>query len=530
MDSELKSKSAHPLTERESAFQFIERHLTEDGFLKNEYKSDLPDDSFHYKDLVIRFSPGFMDSLGGVEETNEIKELLNGIITLLKSISKKNSEQKRKELYKILLEQHIISIIDPLIDRIIETNINYSTGFHDFARWLAFDSPDREPVKFGIALLGLMAEPNDVPKLRILGKHDEFALFVAVAFQKMVENPEVELWNLAKYVNGWGRIFIIERLSKTQHTEIKKWLLTEGFKNNIMNEYLAYTCAMAGELHIELEKPEIDEKLLESTIEILEALLNNGPSKDIDDYPFAARTISLFIKHIEKKATKLLHFIVLNRIKRFLEDTEIDWNEQKKNGWTEDVKANVVIDIYSIIKDKRWREIIEKEKNTTNDEMFYYVKTAARYLNIDLWDVIWNKLQQNPLEEYLWFNIMEYVKESNIQQIIDFALQVLPLDEIASGPADEFGLGQDFGAHRCLDFVLQSLSPFPGYGFDLIKVALKSKVTRNRNLAIKTLSDWGKDKWPEQMSGLLQDCLILEPNEKVKENLNKVIHGYPLYE
>ena len=48
-----------------------------------------------------------------------------------------------------------------------------------------------------------------------LGGQDEFSLFAAVALGRTAAYPEQRLWELAKQVHGWGRIQIVERLTRS---------------------------------------------------------------------------------------------------------------------------------------------------------------------------------------------------------------------------------------------------------------------------------------------------------------------------
>jgi hypothetical protein len=58
-----------------------------------------------------------------------------------------------------------------------------SPGFHlyELAYSLVSESPDREPVKFGIAILGLYRKSSNEELFQTLGWHEEFTLFCAVA-------------------------------------------------------------------------------------------------------------------------------------------------------------------------------------------------------------------------------------------------------------------------------------------------------------------------------------------------------------
>ena len=111
------------------------------------------------------------------------------------------------------------------------------------SRSLATESPDREPVKFGIALLGLFGQQNDEELLQTLGLHDEFSYSCAVALANSAQDRDGALWALAQHTHGWGRIHVVERLADTTNAEIKDWLIRDGFRNSIMYEYLACICA-----------------------------------------------------------------------------------------------------------------------------------------------------------------------------------------------------------------------------------------------------------------------------------------------
>jgi hypothetical protein len=45
------------------------------------------------------------------------------------------------------------------------------------------------------------------------------------------------------------------------------------------------------------------------------------------------------------------------------------------------------------------------------------------------------------------------------------------------------GLGKDYILHSCIDFIIQDLDKYPDKGEKIIMTALKSPVTRNRNMA-----------------------------------------------
>ena len=147
-----------------------------------------------------------------------------------------------------------------------------------------------------------------------MGKHEEFTLYCITAISNMehirldglagddmlrmpmmitpiLENPKRKLWSLAKDVDGWGRIHLVESLRSTEDPEIQEWILREGFRNNVLNSYLAYIAATTGKLHLAISEDCIDDELLISAGEIIEALVDYGPTLDIHNYEYGAEDI-----------------------------------------------------------------------------------------------------------------------------------------------------------------------------------------------------------------------------------------------
>ncbi len=66
-------------------------------------------------------------------------------------------------------------------------------------------------------------------------------------------------------------------LKGPENPVIKRWLLREGFRNSVMYEYLAATCARAGGLLAALGDDDVDRELLTGAGEILQALIAGRP-------------------------------------------------------------------------------------------------------------------------------------------------------------------------------------------------------------------------------------------------------------
>lgn len=165
-----------------------------------------------------------------------------------------------------------------------------------------------------------------------------------------------------------------------------------------------------------------------------------------------------------------------------------------------------------------------------NELEFAHTDQAAKALGIDTWDIRWRRLQCKPSDPGRWYHVMALCDENRIGTVIDFAIASLDLARIATGAADELGLGGGYEQHSCLDFFLQELRRFPGEGATLIEAGLKSPVVRNRNMAVAALAGWSRADWPREVEQRLEDAARCEPNEDVRERMRKAIVGEALSE
>lgn len=166
--------------------------------------------------------------------------------------------------------------------------------------------------------------------------------------------------------------------------------------------------------------------------------------------------------------------------------------------------------------------------NSNDNVIFWNGKQAAKMLHIDIWETVWQKLKSNSSESSLWYDVVNEAKPENVDEVIAFATDVIPLKELATGPRDSLGLGPEFIKHQSLDYIITFLEQYPMKGEPIILTALDSPVTRNRNMAIKVLHKWGKDNWSESIATKLEQLSKIEPNNSTKENIFRVMEGRDL--
>ncbi|MCP3926507.1 MAG: hypothetical protein GY714_28440 [Desulfobacterales bacterium] len=510
-----------------SIYSHIKKNLDSKGKLKPAGEK-LPDDERFFKPGDLRWVAGGLDGALGRHSSGSNTEEAEKVAKLIVEIAKTGEKSKKIDLYNLLKEDSLLDFLDSSLELIIEKNPEQQPYLYDFARWLILKSPDRGPLKFGISLMGLLSDVFSLEDLIILSKHEEFTLFSATALSNTLAEPETILWDIAKKVDGWGRIHLVERLLDTKSSEIKSWFITEGYKNSIMYEYLAYSCAVAGDLHLVLSKPVISLNMIESAGEIIRALIAGGPAEDIDDYEHAADLIFHYIEHLESHATSIQHFLNSHDILEFIQE-EDSWKDRAKiNGWDRYERNDMEASLKRIIENPRWKLIVSTSLGSLNYKenlLFWEITRAAKLLNINVWGVYWKKLNKMPHDQGSWYDIMVEADHSKIDEVLSFAKEVLPLSELSTGPSDDMGFGDEFNLHSCLDCILQELREFPGKGFEFIKTGFKSPVVRNRNMSLQALYEWGKDNWPSETESFLESIIDEEPEEDIRKNIKKLIKG-----
>ncbi|GLB52962.1 hypothetical protein NBRC110019_20020 [Neptunitalea chrysea] len=506
-------------------FLHIKRYIDATGMLSSK-GNVLPDQDKRYKDNGLRWVSGGQDSILGFNGGNKnLDNTADKVATYAAEISLTNNLNTRIDLYKILIEDNVLAYIETAMEKMASMEIQVSPHLDRYARWLAFQAPHRGAVKLGIALLGIIGNNYDKKGLITLGKHEEFTLFAAVAIMNMSETPELDLWNMAKYVSGWGKINIVERLAETNNPDIKNWLLREGFKNTIMYEYLAYTCAVAGNLKQALTARKIDTDLFKGAGTILTTLLNdNSPVEDIYSYEDGAEALQLYLNHMtHHNDLSINEFIILHRFKDFLEDTAKDWKDLDAMDWTEDHRANLLIDIHTILSKTNWNAIV-KEQLENPSIPFWQIKQAGKLLHISTWDTYLQLLTNKPICDSYWFFIHDYVSDETIDLLIDLAKKKFDLSKIASSVQQTEPKGAIFEELMAFDSVLYTLAKYPGKGVTLLKAGLESPLAKNRYTVTYILSEWGTDNIPSTFNSLLKKVLKNELEENLIKRYEKLLN------
>lgn len=477
--------------EREAIHSFIKRHLSEETGKLSEDGYALPDENRIYKEGGIRWVAGGLDGAfghhGGAGQAEESAKKLLG--ALQRFLDEPDAEALA-DFYTLLISEGTLNLIDPFLEAVADADLIEDPSLYAVAKWLLKNAPDREAIKSAIAILGVCATNDDSELFVEIGKHEEFTLYASVALLHSSTNPEEALFELAKAVDGWGRIHCVERLQGTENIEIKDWMLRSGFRNSIMYEYTAHPCAVGGDLLAALSVNEPDDEILEAACEILASMTEPGPN--IEDYEDGPQATLALLEHLERRQISLSQLGCVNAIKAFV--LEIPPGHESEPAWN--VVRDRVLAICERIRTRPdWTERIKEGLLSDVDHDFWAAARAADVIGLDTWDFYFERVQQGKDG---WYYLMQTQDETRVERAVSLAEELLPLNEIAT---------------------------WPGYGLKLVRAGLNSPVTRNRNLALKVLQNWGKEKWQASTESELESLLQIEPNEMTRGLIADVLAG-----
>ena len=386
-------------------------------------------------------------------------------------------------------------------------------------RWLAEHGTRRDAVAGGIVLLGLAGDGRDRELLLLLGALEDLTLYAVVALARTQPDPDRAVFEMARRVAAWGRIQAVERLKGTSDPQIRGWLLREGFRNEVMNEYLAHLAATTGDLYTALLDPEPDEALLDGAGGIIDALCAvGGPAKDIRDYPDGPAVIGRYLTVVRDRAPSLARARIVLRLGNFLESGDaagLDWGSGSRQELRDACRV--------LARRPSWRAVVEGALAGPDLAAFRLALWPAAQLGIPTRQRVRASLRTDPFDGYLWASLLEDCPEAEVGDLISLAQDLLPLADLATGPAISHGIGPGYHPpDHVLDLIVGWLGAHPGQGWILVRTALRNRVIRCRNTAIRTLARWPVYAVPSDAAATVRGALQAEPEPKTRDAMGQL--------
>ena len=510
---------------RVSILAHIRSHAAADQVGLSDGGETLPDEETVRATTLVPWAAGALDGVGTHHmSSGSDSAAAERLVAAVSAAIAKPDRRRLEALYVLVESARSLDVVDLLIETLRQRG-TARDDVRDLGAWLASTSPDREPVKLGIALLGAVGlDERTLDIVRLLGRHEEFTLFAAVALRNGLTVAEPELFALAQHVCGWGRIQLVERLASTSDPTIKHWILREGFRNSVMYEYLAYIAATTGDLAGELAAAHPDHQLLTAAGEILTALFNGGPTQDIDDYTDGALATDRFTAHMLTHAETIDDALATWEIERFIGRDE-DWSDRLTRGWTLPLRETLARRCHQILDAPKWATVVLSGLGSDEYSVVWRADRLAQRVGVDAYPAHRAKLDVNIVDSWAWQRALALSNTERSDELLALATDRLPLDAVGTGARDEMGFGPGYEAHMSVDAVLTHIQGRPGNAPQVVLAALRSPVTRNRNGAIRALANWPRGVWPEGSVTIVQEIAAQDPNEKTRQQAHTVLEG-----
>ncbi|MEV6865336.1 hypothetical protein AB0M44_30550 [Streptosporangium subroseum] len=411
-----------------------------------------------------------------------------------------------------------LDIADALLDELRHRRLP-KDRLHAVGRHLAEHGTRRNATKIGLVLVGACGDTRDRGLLLLLGALEEFTLYAVVALTRTQPDPQRAAYELARRVQGWGRIHAVERLEGCDDPEIKAWLLRDGFSNGIMDEYLAHLAATTGDLYSALLESEIDDDLLDGAGGILSALALGGPAEDMTDYADAVPALSRYAELIDWHEATVGRLNHLLGVAWFLRSPPegLDWPDTDLRGLRDRYEE--------LLRQPRWQDLVLGHLADPFRKDFAATLWTASRLGLPVVPHAMTYLDLNPLDQHAWHVAMENATPAEAALLTGLAERLLPLEELAGGPADHLAFGPGREADWILNSLVSSLGAFPGTGLPLIRVGLATRIIQIRRAALDALSAWPAEAVPEEALGWVRAALPGEPDDEVREQMAALTAG-----
>ncbi len=506
--------------DRPALLPFIREHMSGEGVYDG---SKLPDEEWVNRPMGLKFVPGLFDRMWWDDDEGEPEARANRVLSLLHSLEGDSSARRLRELYDELVDHPPGGILGLVEDVLTTERLGSAERLQAIGRVLALEAADRDTVKLGVVLLGLMPlTPQDVSLIVQLGRHEDFTGYAARAIRRQSEAWERHVWELGRCTKGWGRSEAIEVLDGTNDKEIGRRLLRLDWSERMLGDESPLICARTGNLLAALADP--DDELLAVIDDLIRALGGVGFDKYQDGAPVLERYLDL----VAGRPISLEQFLIADRVKFYLEGGDADRDERASRGWTADRIERMAAICDGILNQPGWREMAEAALLDPERETQLEGLWAARILGIDTWDYWLPRAQAESAPGlWVWQSLVPAAGPDRLDDLLGLALEKFSPGLIVSGVKHESALWREPEFHGALDWVLDELAKFPGQGWQLVQTGLRSTSFRNRLRAARTLEGWPKGIRTPGVMAAIVEARDDEPDAEVRDMLDRLAKGLP---
>lgn len=488
-----------------SLYQAICGAIQSDGTLPRDFSLPRPERADAAQKL--HFADGALDGINlyhMAPDKRDIKSLTE-IVGLISARSYDKAAECLQLFFSMDEYVTMLPLIDDLQAWIIAHKEQVNAGaLYEFSLRMLKESAHVESVKFCLSCLELLNTGTDAQirnLVKVFALSDEFTLYCLFIMRTWPDSSDA-IFDAAQHVFGWGRIHAAEQLAPS-NGEMRRWLLLEGWNNNVMAEYSALTCLEKSGLAKKLRTGALDDAEFTAAGKLLPPLLSEGPVAGISALENADAFLSDYLAQAEARAAALSDFEAVLAVREYY-------------AGQNPPDAALIAHCGALLARPACRAAAEAAVAEGRGFAF------AKKLGVPYQERVLALLEEDFLKNY---NLAVYVMEDahTVDQAISLAESNLSLEKISTGPQEETGLGQAFTRERALGYIVQFLRPFPGKGETLLAAALLCPVIHCRNMALNVLEDWKAAGFAAggAVQSALEQLKTSEVNGDIKKRLSK---------
>lgn len=499
---------------RPSILSVLQADAGQKGQLVKDPSLVLPDDKLINDGSSARFVAGGMDGVTSFHvRPQDNKAAVEQIMSCLRRLLDDPGASNARAFHEAINRRDLLQVVDQVLGEIRSDDAIKQSKLNAVADWLLLNARDRQPLKFALALAQLN---RDVPVLRdfikLIASHEEFALYGARALNANSPDPVGDVWELARHLNGWGRIHTVRLLAGCGDEQANRWILREGFRNSISNGYLVLDAARAGKLAKALGAHDVDDQLIDAACAILAELsAGDGPGGGLEDYEDWFEATSALLDHVGGRPCRLDRMREVSLIRGWLAETSGYMMEDEEPSRSAVEQLTVKADSY--LQAGQSAGLIEEGLKSADEQTFNLAVSLARKQDMDIWEELLERYGNDPYSGE-WYHLMQTGDAKRLSRVIARAQALFDdnPDIIRSGEGPVIAL-----VLRYFDMVVQELRHHPGKGWPLVKAALTSDILRDRAMAYQALAAWPRERWPKEAKTAVREALEREPDDKLRQ-------------
>ena len=137
-------------------------------------------------------------------------------------------------------------------------------------------------------------------------------------------------------------------------------------------------------------------------------------------------------------------------------------------------------------------------------------------MGLDLWEAGFAKLKREPLDDGLVFKLMHGSDPARQERIVAWAEQHLPVEKIATGPAEHLFPDEHREIDGSLTFIIQEMRGGEFFSERLVAPALLAPVISTRNQALNAVEAQPREHWGTSVEAALDRLTREDPSDDVR--------------